>query len=140
MLRFGSRNRGRLWGVMLMAIFFAAASCILVAVGTALLFPGSVLETVWKIYPARRALMMPYRAWLGPSFLMLSIAMAFASVGCFRQRKWGWWLAVTIFAVNGLSDAAQLVTGRFVEGGIGTAAACAILFYLSRPNVRSGFA
>ena len=130
----------RPWGVFLIAIFFAIATCILVGAGMALLFPGSIMEAVWKTYPARRVLLMPYREWLGPGFLTLAIAMVSASIGCFRQRKWGWWLAVSIFTVNGLSDAGQIVLGHNVEGGIGVAAAGAILFYLSRPKVRAAFA
>jgi hypothetical protein len=125
------------FGIFLIAIFFALATCILVGVGTALLFPGSAVEAVWRLYPERRALLMPYRHWLAPGFLMLAVAMASASIGCFRLRKWGWWLAVAIFAVNGLGDLMQLVLGHFVEGGIGVAAAGLILFYLSRRKVRA---
>jgi len=127
-------------GVYLIAFFFAVATCILVAVGTALLFPGSVAETIWHLYPARRALLFPYRDWLGPGFLVLAVAMASAGIGCYRQRKWGWRLAVTIFAVNGLGDAAQIFLGHFVEGGIGVSVAVAILIYLSRPMLRDSFA
>jgi len=92
------------FGVFLIAIFFAVASCILLNVGTALLLPGSKLGAIWVLYPARRSLLMPYRIWLGPEFLALAIGMIAASTGCFRQRKWGWWLAVGIFLVNGISD------------------------------------
>jgi hypothetical protein len=127
-------------GVFLIAPFFAITTCILLGVGAALLWPGSKLEIIWKLYPARRALLMPYRMWLGPVFLMLAIVMVSASIGCFRSRIWGWWLAVAIFLVNGLSDVAQIFMGHFLEGGIGVAAAGAILFYLSRPNVRGAFA
>ena len=127
-------------GVFLIAIFFAIATCILLGVGMALLMPGSMLESIWKIYPARRSLLMPYRMWLGPGFLILAIFMVSASIGCFRRRMWGWWLAVAIFFVNGLSDAGQFIVGHFLEGGIGVAAAGAILFYLSRPKVRDTFA
>lgn len=119
-------------GVSLIAIFFAAATCILLGVGTALLMPGSKLEVIWKIYPARRALLMPYRTWLGPAFLLLAIAMAMASIGCIRRRNWGWWLAVAIFLINGLSDAGQLLMGHVLEGGIGVTVAVAILIYLTR--------
>lgn len=126
-------------GIFLIAIFFALATCVLVGVGTALLFPHSALETVWRVYPARRAMLMPYRSWLGPGFLALAVAMASASVGCFVHRKRGWQLAVAIFAVNGLGDAAQLAMGHLLEGGIGVAAAGAILFYLFRPGVRRAF-
>ena len=97
------------------------------------------MELVWKTYPGRRALLMPYREWLGPGFLALAAAMISASIGCFRQRKWGWWLAVAIFATNGLGDAGQIILGHLLEGGIGVVAAGAILFYLSRPAVRNAF-
>jgi hypothetical protein len=49
-------GRGMPWGVFLIAVFFAIAICILVSVGTALLLPGSAMEAIWKLYPARRSL------------------------------------------------------------------------------------
>jgi len=98
-----------------------------------------MLEVIWKLYPARRAVLMPYRVWLGPGFLILAIIMASASIGCFRRRIWGWWLAVIIFLINGLSDAGQILIGHFREGGIGVAVAGFILFYLSQPHVRGAF-
>jgi hypothetical protein len=126
-------------GIFLIAIFFALASCILLSVGVALLLPGSKLETIWVLYPARRSLLIPYRIWLGPGFLTLAIGMLVASVGCFRHRKWGWWLAAAIFIVNGISDTGQILLGRLLEGGIGVAVAGAILLYLSQPKVRATF-
>ena len=102
--------------------FFLAATAILVSVALALLLPGSLMETVWLTYPERRAILIPHRRWLAPAFLSLAAAMAAASIGCFKQRKWGWWLATTIFAVSGLSDASQIVLGRVAGGrdrGIG---------------------
>lgn len=126
-------------GLFLIAIFFTLATCILVGVGLALLFPGTEVEAIWRLYPARRVLLMPYRDWLGPGFLTLAFAMAFASIGCFWRRVWGWGLAVAIFALNGIGDAVQLAAGHFVEGGVGVLAAGAILFYLFRPNTRQAF-
>ena len=129
----------RPWGVVLLAIFFLAATMILVGVGVALLLPGSLMETVWLTYPERRAILMPHRLWLAPAFLSLAVAVAAASIGCFKQRTWGWWLATTIFAVNGLSDAGQIVLGHVAEGVTGVLVAGAILFYLTRPNVRAAY-
>ena len=128
-----------LWGVILVGTFFALATCILLSVGIALLKPGSTLEIIWKIYPARRDLLMPYRLWLGPGFLLFAIVTVSASVGCFRRRTWGWWLAIAIFVINGLSDVGQILIGHFIEGGIGVAVAGAIVIYLSRPEVRRTF-
>ena len=126
-------------GVELIAIFFAVATCVLVGVGIALIWPGSTLEVIWRFYPARRSLLMPYHLWLGPAFLTLAIIMVSASIGCFRHRVWGWWLAVAIFLVNGLSDAGQIFLGHFLEGGIGVVVAGTILLYLSRPHTRASF-
>jgi len=142
-LRFGGELspmlRTKPFGIFLIATFFAVASCILLSVGMALLLPGSKLEAIWVLYPARRSLLMPYRMWLGPGFLALAIGTIAASTGCFRQRKWGWWLAVGIFLVNGISDAGQILLGHFLEGGIGVAVAGAILLYLLQPKVRATF-
>ena len=88
---------------------------------------------------AWRVLLMPYREWLGPGFLLLGVIMLFASVGCFRRRRWGWWLAVGIFAVNGLADAGQLFLGHYLEGAIGVTVAAGIVFYLWRPKVQGAF-
>jgi hypothetical protein len=123
-------------GILLIAIFFAFSSCVVLSVGAALLSPGTGLERVWSIYPPRRAMLMPYRALLGPLFLGLSVIMAIASAGNFLNRRWGWWLAIGIFGANGVGDVVQLLMGRFLEGGIGVAVAGAILFYLTRPRVR----
>jgi hypothetical protein len=116
--------------------FFAIATCILLGVGATLLWPGSKLEVIWKLYPARRSLLLPYACGSVP-FLILAIVMVYASIGCFRGRIWGWRLAVAIFLVNGLSDVTQIFMGHFLEGGIGVAAAGVI--YLSRPHVRGAF-
>lgn len=127
------------YGVLLMAIFFAVATLILFSVGTALMEPGSPFEAIWLLYPARRSLLLPYRTWLGPGFLILAFVMASASIGCFRHRRWGWWLAVAIFSVNGLGDAAQILIGHVLEGGIGVCVAAAIVYFLARPKVRETF-
>ena len=130
---------GSRFGVRLMAIFFALSACIVIAVGVMLVWPGTDLDSVWQIYPARRGELMPHRDWMGPGFLALAFVFAAASAGSFLRRKWGWWLAVAIFSVNGIGDLTQLATGHLLEGAIGVAAAGAILFWLTRPGVRAAF-
>jgi hypothetical protein len=93
------------------ADFFAVAAGVLAGVGVALQFPGSAMDAIWNLRPARRTLLMPYHVWLGPGFLAVAVAVAvavalaivmlLACIGCFLHRKWGWWLAVAIIAVNG---------------------------------------
>lgn len=126
-------------GVFLIALFFAVATLILLGVGFALLLPGTAMESVWLTYPARRAVLMPHRDWLGPGFFALAGAMAAASIGNFHKYWWGWWLAAAIFAVNGLADAAQIALGHWAEGAVGVLAAAAVLVYLTRPAVRAAY-
>ena len=125
---------------VLLGVFFALATLILVSVSTALFFPGTAAEIVWKTYEARRAMLMPYRVWLAPGFLALAVAMASASFGCFSQRAWGRLLAIAIFTVNGAGDVVQLFHGNVVEGAIGVVAAGLLIFWLSRPSVKEAFA
>jgi hypothetical protein len=126
-------------GMFLIAVLFVVSICILVTVGAALLLPGSPVEVIWKLYSARRTELMPYRAWMGPGFLVLATVMLFASIGMFGYRRWGWWLAVTMFAANGLGDVVQVIIGRVLEGVIGVTVAGAILYYLTLPKVRGAF-
>lgn len=127
------------WGIRLLAPFFAAATLLLIVVAISLQWPGTPLDAVWHLNPPRRALLMLWRPFLAPAFLLLAVPMAFAAVGCYRRAAWGWWLAVVIFAANGLGDIAQLLAGHLLEGLLGAVVAGLILFCLSRPCVRAAF-
>ncbi len=124
----------------LLGLFFGFAALVTLGVGTALLWPDSVAQVLWSLYEARRALLMPYRAWLGPGFVLLGLVMTAASFGCFARRPWGRWLACAIFAVNGLSDIVQLAAGNVAEGAVGVTAAGLLLYWLTRPPVKDAFA
>lgn len=125
---------------ILLALFFAVATGILVVAGLALTVPGTPADLIWSPLPSRRGMLMPYRQWMGPAFLGLALVMAAASLGCLRRRKWGWRLALAIFAVNGFGDLAQLALGHVLEGAVGVTVAALILFALTRPRVKSAFA
>jgi hypothetical protein len=70
-----------------LAIFLSTIK--LVGVGLAFLLSGSLRET----YPERGAILTPRSLWLAPAFLSLAAAMAATSIGRFKQRKSGYWLA-----------------------------------------------
>jgi uncharacterized membrane protein YccC len=54
-------------------------------------------------------------------------------------KPWGWWLAIVIFAANGIGDVLQFVMGRLLEGAFGVVVAGALVFWLTRPSVRAAF-
>lgn len=94
---------------------------------------------MWRGKPAAYQQLLSMAPWSGGGFCLLAMAMALTSVGCFQRKRWGWMLAVAIFAINGLADAARLLAGEVLEGLIGVIAAGAILYSLSRPRVRAAF-
>lgn len=122
-----------------LGVFFLVATCIVAAVAMALFFAGSVADLIWQLKPDRQALLTPYAPIAAPAFAALAMVMFLACIGCFRRRKWGWWLAVCIFAANGIGDLTQLLLGRIMEGGVGVIVVGALLFYLTRPHVRAAF-
>lgn len=127
-------------GIRSIAVFFAIATCILISIGWALAMPGTFFDAIWLLRPSREAMLMPYRALLGPGFLALAIAMALASFGCFARRPWGRWLAIAIFAANGTGDFVQILMGHVVEGVIGVIVAGALIYFLTRRSVAEAFA
>ena len=125
-------------GILLLAIFFAIATGILIFAGAALVHPGALFDAVWRLKPDREPVLMAHRDLLGPFFLGLAVPMALASFGCFTRKRWARWLAMAIFAANGLGDLVQLAAGHMLEGAIGVAAAgLLIAFLMSRAAARA---
>lgn len=130
---------GRIFTAVL-GLFFAAATFLLLVTGISMLWPGSVLDDIWALNPARRPELMAVRVLLGPGIFLLCVPMLAASIGSFKRRPWGRVLAMAIFAVNGIGDAVQLVLGRWFEGGIGIAVAGLLIVALwqARPAFDCG--
>jgi hypothetical protein len=131
--------RARAWTPVLLGAFFAFATSMCVAAGVSLLTPGGWLDWIWLIKPEEHGLLVALGPWAGWGFLGLAVAMAAASWGTFRRRRWGLWLAMAIFAANAAGDAARITSGAVLEGVIGVAVTGAILWWLTRPKVRALF-
>ena len=119
--------------------FFAVSSAILLAAAATVLVPGTPLDAIWAIKPAAGTQLCALAPWSGVGFLVLAVVMATASLGAFRRTSWAWPLAIGIFAVNGLSDAARIPFGGALEGLVEVVAAALILCGLSRRGVRAQF-
>jgi hypothetical protein len=126
-------------GFYLIGIFLALSIFILEVSGFSLLLPGTFLDNVWMGQAQKYAQMIPYRYPIGCAFVILGWVFALAVVGWFRCLKWGWWLALVIFVVNGIGDAVGLLNGDLKGGLLGVSIAGALIFYLARPGVRELF-
>lgn len=119
--------------------FFALASLITLAAGASLLAPGAGLDWMWRIKPAEHAQLLAMGPLAGLGFLGFSAVAAATSVGLIRRRRWAWRLAIAIFVLNGVSDAARIPFGAVAEGLLGVVITSLIVWWLTRPRVRALF-
>ncbi len=104
-----------------------------------LLFPNSFLHWIWTYQPQKLAKMLAAKPWSGIGLLALAPIMALAAKGAFQRRHWGWFLAISIFAMNGAIDLSRIVTGAPLQGAIGVLAATLVMYWLTRPKVKTLF-
>jgi hypothetical protein len=119
--------------------FFAAACLICLIAGITILWPSTSLWAIWSIKPDDFAQLLDLAPWSGLGFLLLCVVMGAAAWGCWQRRLWGWRLAVGIFTAHALGDVWQIANGSIAEGVLGMAVLAAILLWLTRARVRSGF-
>ena len=109
---------------------FGATMCTLTIV--LLLFPGTALDSLWRINPDARVAFQSIGK--GAFLLMLSvgIACAFAALGLWRAKVWGIWLALVILALNIAGDLFNAFARHDYRALIGLPIGGAMIFYLVR--------
>jgi hypothetical protein len=107
--------------------------------GASLLTPAGPLDWIWWVKPDDHRQLLEMGPAVGAGFIGLAMIMAAASLGSFARRRWAWPLALTIFTVNAIGDAARIPFGAAFEGLFGIAATAAILWWLMRQPVRASF-
>ena len=115
------------------AAFLIAATVVALVVGFGLLFPGRLLDWLAQF---NRPAMEGFEAlgrWSGALLLLLACFTAIAASGLIRGKKWGWWMAVGLFAVNGCGDVVGYAVARDAwRSGSGIAICSAFLYALLR--------
>lgn len=89
----------------LLVIFFAAGALICLVTMLALAFPGSLLESIWRLKPEAR--MQFQEIGRVASIALMSVvgaACGLAAVGLARNAEWGCRLAIGILTVNLIGD------------------------------------
>lgn len=128
-------------GITVVAAFLFAATAIAVFIGLDLLFPVRSLDWIWRLNQRAAGTFRP-NARLGGIFLLLvAVAASSAARGLLRGRRWAWWLAIGIFAVNGAGDLISFIITRDVlRSASGVVIAGVFLLMLTRRPVRDFFA
>jgi hypothetical protein len=90
--------------VSIIAGFLFVASVIAAVVGTAVLFPTPLLDRMWEWNRPGAAVFRTIGPIAGVFLWGLSVAVFAAARSMLRRRRWAWWFAVVLFAVDGLGD------------------------------------
>ncbi len=119
-------------GLKLLAIFFAFGACMCGLTVGLLLFPGSAVDSLWRLNPEAHAAFQ----WIGRLSILLmaivGVACALAAIGLARNAIWGRWLGILILAVNLVGDLTNTLLRHDPRTLVGVPIAGAMIFYLAR--------
>jgi hypothetical protein len=120
-------------GRILLVIFFAAGALISVVVMLALVFPGTDLESVWRLKPeARTQFQTIGRGASAALMTIVATGCGFAAVGLARNREWGRRLAIGILIINLIGDLLNAFFTRDAKTLIGLPIGGLMILFLVR--------
>ena len=126
--------------VAIVAAFLWIAMLIGLVVGVALLFAGTFLDRMWVYNRPAHAAFQTVGKTSGVGFLVLGLIVGVTAGGLSCGRRWAWWLAILIFALNGIGDLIGLIATRdLLRSGSGIVIATGFLVVLLRRDVRASF-
>ena len=115
----------------LLAIFFAFGASVCLLTILLLLFPGSGLDSLWRINPDAHAAFQSLGKMSILLMLIVGAACAFAAIGLARNRLWGRNVALVILAANLIGDLINAFARHDLRTLIGLPIAGAMIFYLA---------
>jgi hypothetical protein len=95
-----------------------------------LIYPGSVLEPLWRLNPRADAGLHAIGVWAVALMVLVCLACAAAALGLKRRKLWGFWVAVAILSINLVGDLANAVLAHDWRTLIGLPIGTIILSYL----------
>jgi hypothetical protein len=126
--------------VTVVAAFLFIATAIALVVGESLLFPNRLLDRLWELNKPAAAAFRSMGRIAGVPLVLLGVGTFAAALGLLRRRRWAWWFAVILFAINGIGDLVSLVaTGDWVRSASGVVISSAFLWTLCARRVRLHF-
>lgn len=126
--------------VILIGIVMFVAAMLAAWVGYTLIFQDDVFLTLVVMKRPELMVMVENGRVFGSLFLGLAFAVVYGAIGFLRRRRWAWWFAVVLFAVNGCGDIVGFYyTHDVLRSGGGLTVVTFFLVTLSSTNVKSYF-
>jgi uncharacterized membrane protein (DUF2068 family) len=79
-------------------------SLISVLAGLSLLIPSAFFEMMWRVNPRGHAGLLRMGIWGVALLFAASVSCAAAAIGLWRKAHWDHWIAITLIAINLVSD------------------------------------
>jgi len=132
-------SKARPLGVIALIVLFAIGTGASFISAVSLMFPGSFLEPIWHLNPNARAGFSRIGSWAILLMIAVCLSCAFTTIGLWRRRRWGYWLAVVMLVVNLAGDVVNVINGTEPRAIIGIPIVVALLAYLLRKPMRDHF-
>jgi uncharacterized membrane protein (DUF2068 family) len=132
-------TKSRPFAILALIMLFAIGICASFLSAVSLAFPGSFLDPIWRLNPNARAEFNRIGDWAIVLMIGVCIACTFTTVGLWRGRRWGYWLAVVMLLVNLAGNVVNVITGAEPRAIVGVPIVLAILVYLLRNRARHHF-
>jgi hypothetical protein len=104
---------------------------ICIVVMLALAFPGSFLDSIWRLRPDARADFDEMGDWSVALMAAVGAALGLAAFGLARGAEWGRRLALGVLTVNVVGDLAHLIFRGELRIAIGLPIGVLMIWYLS---------
>jgi len=123
--------------IKLLAVFFAfgATMCSLTIV--LLLFPGTALDSLWRLNPDAHLGFQSIGSWSILLMVTVGTACFLAAIGLWQGALWGTRLALIILSVNILGDLINALFRHDYRALIGLPMGAVMIFYLVRSKTQS---
>ena len=95
-----------------------------------LLFPGSVLEPLWRLNPRAREGFGAIGLWAALLMAVVCAACGTAALGLRHCKRWGYWTALAILTINLVGDATNAIITHDWRTLIGLPIGGAMIMYL----------
>jgi len=117
-------------GITALCFFFEFGTVMSGLAAVMLLFPGSVLEPLWRLNPRAREGFAAMGLWAVLLLAVVCAACGAAALGLQRCKRWGYWTALTILIINLAGDTTNAVLAHDWRTLIGLPIGGAMLVYL----------
>jgi len=102
-------------------------------------FPGSFLDVMWRLNPRAREGFDRIGSWSIPLMATVCLSCVLTTIGLWRGRQWGYWLALIMLVLNLAGSLINLITGSEPRAIIGIPIVLIILAYLLNQRTKEYF-